>query len=1101
MSDQLPDAAARAAALDPARSFIVQAPAGSGKTGLLIQRLLILLAGARQPEEIVAITFTRKAAGEMAERILRALDAAAENSVPDDPHARVTWELATRVLARDKECGWNLRDNPARLQVQTFDAFCLGLVRRLPFLSELGGGIGIAEDARGLHRLAAERLMGLLDHDQYGAAVATLLAHEDGDANRAAEGVAGMLARRDQWLRHLDLGVDDDGLIAALTDGIRRVVFDALEDAAEKLSPWAGRLAPLVRQFAAARDVNVDDAFACRRDDRLEDWQHLVDLLLTGKGELRRTVTAREGFPAGKEGQSAKQEMAAILSELADLQGVSEMLGELRTLPHPEEVAAHRDTLLHLRHALHLAAALLREVFSERRQGDFAEVAAGALLALGDEDRPTDLALALDTAIGHILVDEFQDTSHGQFNLLARLTAGWTPGDGRSLFLVGDPMQSIYRFRDAEVGLYLRARRFGIGQIRPEPLFLSANFRSRPAVVAWVNRAFPHVLPEREDISRGAVRYEPSHAVRGNASGAAVEVHPLALKDDAEEARIVARVAAQALAESADGRVAVLVRARGHLSAILPALSAAGIPYRAVDIDPLSNTPVVRDLIALTRAMSFPADRVAWLAVLRAPWCGLTLADLLVVAGEPGTAICDRLAPDALPTLLSALSADGRGRLARVVETLTEGLDRRGAGRLAGRLETAWVRLGGPGCYGADALRQADRYLELLDGLDDGGPPPSPLALQQVVADLFAEFPGAVRVEVMTVHKAKGLEWDTVILPGLGRYTKGDTGSLLGWMERPVRGAEGISDLILAPVGERGGERDAVYQWIHRTHRERARHEEGRLLYVAATRAQRRLHLIGHAAWKEDHFVADSRSLLARLWPVVESAFADLDPPGDEGATVRPLPPPLLRLPVDFALPRPAKPVGRPGPAPEVDPYAPSFTWAGDMAPAVGTVVHRALQRIAGDGLTAWDVRRIREATPRWAAALTSLGMAPEVVAAGAERVVRVLSHALGDERGKWVLAPHAEAKNEFAVGGVLANGQVIHRVMDRTFVADGTRWIIDYKTGGHAGGGLEQFLAEEQRRYTPQLEEYGLLMRGLDDRPIRLGLYFPAISGWREWG
>ena len=122
------------------------------------------------------------------------------------------------------------------------------------------------------------------------------------------------------------------------------------------------------------------------------------------------------------------------------------------------------------------AVAQLKLVFQSRNQVDFTEIAQGALRALGDLEAPTDLALALDYRIRHLLIDEFQDTSISQYELIEKLTAGWEPGDGRSMLAVGDPMQSIYRFREAEVGLFLRARAAGIGNIALQPVTLSRQF-------------------------------------------------------------------------------------------------------------------------------------------------------------------------------------------------------------------------------------------------------------------------------------------------------------------------------------------------------------------------------------------------------------------------------------------------------------------------------------------------------------------------------------------------------------------------------------------------------------------------------------------------
>src|SRR5262249_3363240 len=146
------------------------------------------------------------------------------------------------------------------------------------------------------------------------------------------------------------------------------------------------------------------------------------------------------------------------------------------------------------------AAARVQLVFARRGVMDFNEATLVALRALDTEGGASDLLLALDTRIEHLLVDEFQDTSFAQCELLERLTAGWAPGDGRTLFLVGDPMQSVYRFRDANVRLFLEARaRRRLGSVALEPLTLSSNFRSQRGLVDWVNRVFPWVFPGRDE--------------------------------------------------------------------------------------------------------------------------------------------------------------------------------------------------------------------------------------------------------------------------------------------------------------------------------------------------------------------------------------------------------------------------------------------------------------------------------------------------------------------------------------------------------------------------------------------------------------------------
>jgi len=151
------DAAAREAALDPTQSFIVQAPAGSGKTELLIQRYLALLATVQQPEQVVAITFTRKAAAEMRRRVQRALRAAADAAPSDQPHERTAYELARAVVARDRALDWQVLAQPQRLRIDTLDAFNAWLARQLPLLAGGVAAADVVDKPDDLHREAARR--------------------------------------------------------------------------------------------------------------------------------------------------------------------------------------------------------------------------------------------------------------------------------------------------------------------------------------------------------------------------------------------------------------------------------------------------------------------------------------------------------------------------------------------------------------------------------------------------------------------------------------------------------------------------------------------------------------------------------------------------------------------------------------------------------------------------------------------------------------------------------------------------------------------------------------------------------------------------------
>ncbi len=1105
------DAAARERALDPSRSFLVQAPAGSGKTELLIQRYLVLLARVEHPESVIAITFTRKAAGEMRRRVLDALEEAA-GPEPTEAHKARTWRLARAVRLRDDARSWGLSENPNRLRIRTIDSLCDSITRRMPWLSRLGSPPELLEDASELYREAARNTIALVDDETYGPYLERVLLHLDNDFAALENLLADMLGRRDQWLRHL-AGVKTAEARPILESSLRSVIEEAIE-AARGAAPdfLAADLPGLMRH--AAENVEGGHAIAACADldglpgtslNALPHWLGTAAVLLTNSGTWRSAINKRIGFPP-----SSKPQKQRLLDLLAVLDGHDEFrtrLNDLRLLP-PAAFDEQQWLILEaLVPVLIAAAAELRVVFCAKGQADFNEVALAALKALGDDEEPADLALALDYRIQHLLIDEFQDTSITQFELLRKLTAGWEAGDGRTLFAVGDPMQSIYRFREAEVGLFLAAGREGIGPVRLEPLQLSTNFRSDQGVVDWVNGAFPEVLAEGNDIATGAVRFSASSAIKPAAAEPAVTVHPFLDEDDDAEAAQVVESIRDTRARDPQGKIAVLVRARTHLPSILRALRRAGLRYRAVEIDQLGDVAITQDLLALTRALLHPADRVAWLAVLRAPWCGLTLADLHAFAGDsPDAAIWDLL-QDA--PRRERLSPDGQRRLRRVVSVLDTTLNERGA-RLRPWVEICWVALGGPACAtNPGETENALAFLDLLEELDEGGDTNID-ALAAEVDQLFAapDPEADDSLEVMTIHKAKGLEFDTVILPGLGRKPQSDGPRLLAWLERPAR--HGRADLLLAPMKPTGAAADPLYEYVKRIEKEKRRNETGRLLYVAATRAKKQLHLLGRAVIKVEHGVVSVRppegSLVAHLWPAVRSDFAAAAAgraePAEQGETAIP-PAPIRRLSADWTLPSPPPAVAAVEAAEDAVAFGGevSFEWAGDTLRHIGSVVHRMLEQIAGDGAANWNVKRVEARRPAIETALRSLGVSSSEIAEAASTVVRALTATLEDERGRWILdGSHSEAYSEYAVDGIV-DGAVVAARVDRTFVdANGVRWIIDFKTGAHEGSNIEAFLDNERERYREQMSRYAALFAQLDARPVRMGLYFPLLRGWREY-
>jgi ATP-dependent exoDNAse (exonuclease V) beta subunit len=399
-------------------------------------------------------------------------------------------------------------------------------------------------------------------------------------------------------------------------------------------------------------------------------------------------------------------------------------------------------------------------------------------------------------------------------------------------------MQSIYRFRQAEVGLFIRAGLRGIGTISLKPLTLSANFRSDPKIIDWVNTVFENQFPAQNNMNTGAIVFKKSEATRSNSSFAKAEIKIVSSDAESEPAHVVSFIQ-ESQAENPGGSIAVLVRARNHLSEILPALRKAGILYQGVELERLCTRPLVQDLLTLARAFIHLGDRIAWLALFRTPWCGLSLQDLWIIANRHSS----------LPiwfTLQSyadcvGLSDSARERLATIVPVLASALSKIQRVPLRTCVRDAWIELGGVDSTDSEAFFQI---------LDEEGKRDFYAArvLEERVGSFFADMAeenvvmeGAV--QVMTIHKAKGLEFDTVIVPGVSKKTMSESKRLLLWEEGlTAQGNYLVLGSLHSASDLAAAKHDKLYDYLRKQEAHRARYESVRLQYVAATRARERLY-------------------------------------------------------------------------------------------------------------------------------------------------------------------------------------------------------------------------------------------------------------------
>ncbi len=1110
------DAQHRQTALDIEQSFIVQAPAGSGKTTLLVQRYLSLLTSVERPEQVVVITFTRKATGELRDRVLAVLEQAASGATGE---TGLLPDLAARVLARDQEKNWDILQLPSRLGIYTIDALCAVLVRQMPWLSGLGGMARIEEQPQRLYLQAVDNaLAGLNAGSGVNEDLVRVFTHLDNDFVATRNLLMRMLGRREQWIPYLQSGEEfGGGLRESLQQGMAFIVEGRLADLRAAIpEPCRQPLLDLARAVGAAEAGRAgDSAYAVLRGIQelpgeaaaaLPVWRALAGMLLTGGNKSLRRRDLKADALAGLEADDKRAINAAareLLQELADVETVAEHMISIAGLPDAVFEEGEWRLLLSLLEVLKLALAELRLIFAREGSVDFSEITAAALQALGPAEAPTDLGLTLDYQVQHLLVDEFQDTSRVHYELVERLCAGFTSDDGRSVFLVGDPMQSIYRFREAEVGLFLDCMQSGLVDLDINSLLLEANFRSRPSLVEWVNRTFSRVFPPRHDPPRSCVAHAAAEARRPEGEDPPVTLYGTRDAGSAQQqAGRVVEIVARTRRVRPEQSIAVLVRSRSHLEFILPALRAAGLRYRGMEIEPLASVAVVRDLHALTRALLQPADRVSWLAVLRAPWCGLRLSDLhALVADDINTSV---------PALLDdrarrgRLDAPTRERLEAVLSALAMANGASRSLRLKRRVEACWIALGGPGYCDFDQVGDARRYFELLDALEAGGASADLDFLEARLDDLYASpCSGEVDLDIMTMHKAKGLEFDQVILPYLEKTPRASDPPLLQWTE--VAFTAGTC-LVFAAKPAADGD-TSRYRFVSNLEAEKQRNEAARLLYVACTRAREQLHLLYGLNSDSKGGLRDpsGTSLLAQLWPVMrEQLEQDLATTQDPDAPLTGATPSIRRLTHGWQMPDMGKALCW---QPEIELPEPGydqgleFDWAGRTARHIGSLVHRMLREIVEQGLDVWTTQRIEDRLPHFVSELENLGVPSEQLHDAGRRVVAALLNTLADGRGRWLLAAeHIDSHCEWPLCGLSA-GLVRTVYMDRSFVdAQNVRWIVDYKTGWHGGGDLEGFLDAEQQRYATQLQHYGEILSNLDSRPIRLGLYFPLFGGWCEW-
>ena len=872
----LADAEKRCRALVPAGSFHLTAPAGSGKTFLLVARFLRLLGLIDHPRQILALTFTNKAAAEMRERVRGWLDRAKKGAAAENAAEAELLDYASKALAAHSKLEELLLAGEI-LQIRTFHSFCYAVASQAPFESGIAPGSSLMDENEQeffLNEIVNEALQQIASRKEGDAARQALinrllylnnswwsLANEMKELVRRREGLFDMVRvlSRDRA----------SGYLAVRVRELAETELNALKAGFQSCDlgrQWAGFLEQTGNagaQAACALPTDIPGA----KWEALPQWICLANTFLTKEGDIRRQLGPKTGFYNG----FVKTVWGGAIQNIP--RETAQRLHQVRQLPTHDAPVTDPDTLWDLVVLLHSVL----EIYDARRRAkkvlDYSALELAAL-RLFDAAAPSDLQLILDQQIRHILVDEFQDTSRQQWELLRKLCAGWSDGTGRTLFLVGDPKQSIYGFRKAEVKLFLDARLGlpleGGENIRLEPLVLDTNFRSQPHLIDWCNRVFENTVmaehkPEFDEVPFSPAKPSPTVPVRPDP--APVELALFMEWPDRQSARVreaqwLAGRIAQHLGENGpDSYTAILLFSRTHLPVYLEALQQKRVPVQVKEGLKLVERPEVFYLWQLCRGIVLPHDNLAWAAQLRSPWFCLDFDRIHAISRQ-------------LPLLwvekIHAFSEQDE-QVSSFRQALTGAWQHVGHEPLADVVESAWLELQGAHIvvskWGSRGLNCCRRFLQMLREAEQGEPVRTLALLEQLLQKAYEPVDpdtACSNIVLSTVHGAKGLEFDAIFIPFMDWNPEG------GRKDQPspymLERAPNSGDYLLASRPDRlTGEKDPLYGWLSKLRSKRQLGEARRLFYVAVTRARRQLVMSGLAKKKGSSFSTSAQNPLGWL--------------------------------------------------------------------------------------------------------------------------------------------------------------------------------------------------------------------------------------------
>jgi superfamily I DNA/RNA helicase len=1057
------DVKERIEALSTASSFIVQAPAGSGKTELLTQRFLALLATVSEPEQILALTFTRKAAQEMRHRILQALLDAEENRPLKSKHQEATRALATAALEKNAQLSWSILQHPHRLRITTFDSFCLEIYQSIPQAEQV-----ILPNLTNYpylcYRPAIHNWFNWCrENEELHEPLKILLKPVQNQPEKLYAYLIQLLECRDQWLdsiqHHTHLSDKEHlKLLESIIQSHWTIWETCLPDALQvELIALIHELNPYLPK---ERFANLE-TWADFSNIDFKQIQELVELLMTKDLEFRKGLNHYVGLTdkvCPKDLLKGLQIKAkALLEELDNHPDFKFALQHLPQFPNPDDLSLDWNLLSAYYQLLPLLVAHLHLEFEKQECCDFIYVALQAQLSLDESD----YHLYLDNQLHHLLIDEFQDTSWSQLQFIQKLTQDWDQYPHKTLFLVGDPMQSIYRFRSADVGIFLQIQQHGLKPLQLHPLYLKQNFRSTPNLIEPLNQYFSAIFPQKEQIHLGGVPFHHAHPAllpeeRSFIAAEYFESTP------AQTQKIIEII--QDAKQQHIKSVAILVRSRNQLKPILEALEHQHIHYQGLDLIPLGKLPHIRDIWNLTQLLLNPGDRITELAVLRCPFIGLKLDEIHTLANlSPKKSIFQILDKE---EHLANLNIDSQTRLRHFYFFLEQAKQHIHQQPFTQVLQNFLHQLHVQDLLNASEQLDLEKFYTIIELFCREFACPDITDIQTYLNHHFISAHQAFELQIMTIHKSKGLEFDWVILPNLGDMPRPTKLKPLTWypLPNPDSKLDGIF-ITSQSNSDQHLQNTKLCRWFEK---QQEYYENQRLCYVALTRAKSRLYLL------DDKTKAQSNSFRDFFNPnlFLPGQLNDLPSKVSIKQTnqVKRLPSELFRA----ALPAPMTPKFN-----KRLNFHDSF-----RVKQIGIITHRVLQWIC-------QFHPEQETDIPWNIAENLLkeftNLEPSLT-----QIKDYIHRFWHCPIGQWIKVAHQDEQNEFEL--LIKDNNILRQaILDRTFIADSKRWIIDFKTS----------IDDEHAKtsYEIQLNRYAAAIETLyPNQRIHCGVYYLSNLHWQTW-